>query len=137
MRAGPAPGLAQRSGAIPAELFLRGSSSPFAQHLSTPLIGRFKAHVGFCHLHPRFHVQRGALPGRTFLVHAALNFGNPLPPAQVKTRQMQEGNPYLGVDCNDVGTNDMREQVGWLASGFGCMMLGCWFWMLDAWMHDA
>lgn len=30
---------------------------------------------------------------------------------QVKTRQMQEGNPYLGVDCNDVGTNDMREQV--------------------------
>lgn len=26
---------------------------------------------------------------------------------------MQEGNPYLGVDCNDVGTNDMREQVGY------------------------
>ncbi|PRW20561.1 T-complex 1 subunit epsilon [Chlorella sorokiniana] len=37
-----------------------------------------------------------------------------LPPieslTEVKTRQMQEGNPYLGVDCNDVGTNDMREQ---------------------------
>ena len=30
--------------------------------------------------------------------------------SQVKSRQMQEGNPYLGVDCNDVGTNDMREQ---------------------------
>lgn len=24
---------------------------------------------------------------------------------------MQEGNPHLGIDCNDVGTNDMREQV--------------------------
>ena len=23
---------------------------------------------------------------------------------------MKEGNPYLGIDCNDVGTNDMREQ---------------------------
>lgn len=23
---------------------------------------------------------------------------------------MQEGNPYLGIDCNDVGTCDMREQ---------------------------
>jgi len=23
---------------------------------------------------------------------------------------MKEGNPYLGVDCNDVGTADMREQ---------------------------
>ena len=31
---------------------------------------------------------------------------------QVKTRQLQEDNPYLGVDCNDVGTNDMRKQVG-------------------------
>jgi hypothetical protein len=30
--------------------------------------------------------------------------------AQVKTRQMREGNPYLGIDCNDTGTNDMREQ---------------------------
>ena len=34
-----------------------------------------------------------------------------LPPAlQVKTRQMTEDNPYLGVDCNDVGTHDMRQQ---------------------------
>jgi T-complex protein 1 subunit epsilon len=37
-----------------------------------------------------------------------------LPPieslTEVKTRQMAENNPYLGVDCNDVGTNDMREQ---------------------------
>ena len=23
---------------------------------------------------------------------------------------MSENNPYLGVDCNDVGTNDMRQQ---------------------------
>jgi hypothetical protein len=29
---------------------------------------------------------------------------------QVKSRQMQEGNPFLGIDCNDVGTNDMRQQ---------------------------
>lgn len=30
--------------------------------------------------------------------------------AQVKARQLREQNPYLGIDCNDVGTNDMREQ---------------------------
>lgn len=29
---------------------------------------------------------------------------------QVKTRQMKEDNPFLGIDCNDVGTHDMREQ---------------------------
>ncbi|KAK9817040.1 hypothetical protein WJX72_008790 [[Myrmecia] bisecta] len=29
---------------------------------------------------------------------------------EVKARQLKEGNPYLGIDCNDVGTNDMREQ---------------------------
>lgn len=23
---------------------------------------------------------------------------------------MQENNPHCGIDCNDVGTNDMREQ---------------------------
>lgn len=23
---------------------------------------------------------------------------------------MQGNNPHLGIDCNDVGTNDMREQ---------------------------
>jgi len=28
----------------------------------------------------------------------------------IKARQVEEGNPYLGNDCNDVGTNDMREQ---------------------------
>ncbi|KAL4854794.1 T-complex protein 1 subunit epsilon [Chlorella vulgaris] len=37
-----------------------------------------------------------------------------LPPieslTEVKTRQMREGNPYLGIDCNDAGTNDMRQQ---------------------------
>ena len=29
---------------------------------------------------------------------------------QVKSRQLVEGNPHLGIDCNDVGTNDMKEQ---------------------------
>ena len=29
---------------------------------------------------------------------------------QVRKRQMEENNPYLGIDCNDTGTNDMREQ---------------------------
>eukprot|EP00882_Tetradesmus_deserticola_P015534 GHRQ01016553.1.p1 GENE.GHRQ01016553.1~~GHRQ01016553.1.p1 ORF type:complete len:154 (+),score=27.90 GHRQ01016553.1:232-693(+) len=28
----------------------------------------------------------------------------------VKARQLAESNPHLGIDCNDVGTNDMREQ---------------------------
>jgi hypothetical protein len=28
----------------------------------------------------------------------------------VRKRQMEEKNPYLGIDCNEVGTNDMREQ---------------------------
>ena len=29
---------------------------------------------------------------------------------EVKSRQLSESNPHLGIDCNDVGTNDMREQ---------------------------
>jgi len=29
---------------------------------------------------------------------------------QVKSRQIAEGNPHLGVDCKCAGTNDMREQ---------------------------
>jgi T-complex protein 1 subunit epsilon len=29
---------------------------------------------------------------------------------EVKAKQLAENNPYLGIDCNDVGTNDMREQ---------------------------
>lgn len=29
---------------------------------------------------------------------------------QVKARQLKEDNPHLGIDCNDVGTNDMKEQ---------------------------
>ena len=29
---------------------------------------------------------------------------------EVKSRQIKEQNPYLGIDCNEVGTNDMREQ---------------------------
>ena len=26
------------------------------------------------------------------------------------TPQIKESKPYLGIDCSDVGTNDMREQ---------------------------
>ncbi|KAJ8639599.1 hypothetical protein MRB53_016293 [Persea americana] len=28
----------------------------------------------------------------------------------VKAQQIKENNPHCGIDCNDVGTNDMREQ---------------------------
>jgi T-complex protein 1 subunit epsilon len=28
----------------------------------------------------------------------------------VKARQLADNNPHLGIDCNDTGTNDMREQ---------------------------
>jgi T-complex protein 1 subunit epsilon len=28
----------------------------------------------------------------------------------VKARQLAEGNPHLGIDCNETGTADMREQ---------------------------
>lgn len=28
----------------------------------------------------------------------------------VKAQQIKENNPHLGIDCNDVGTNDMKEQ---------------------------
>jgi T-complex protein 1 subunit epsilon len=30
--------------------------------------------------------------------------------AAVKSRQVKERNPYLGIDCMEMGTNDMREQ---------------------------
>eukprot|EP00201_Polytomella_parva_P019310 CAMPEP_0175059804 /NCGR_PEP_ID=MMETSP0052_2-20121109/12635_1 /TAXON_ID=51329 ORGANISM="Polytomella parva, Strain SAG 63-3" /NCGR_SAMPLE_ID=MMETSP0052_2 /ASSEMBLY_ACC=CAM_ASM_000194 /LENGTH=535 /DNA_ID=CAMNT_0016325393 /DNA_START=110 /DNA_END=1717 /DNA_ORIENTATION=- len=44
----------------------------------------------------------------------ALAENSGLPPIEsltaVKRRQLEEKNPYLGIDCNDVGTNDMREQ---------------------------
>ncbi|CAM9193276.1 unnamed protein product [Heterosigma akashiwo] len=30
--------------------------------------------------------------------------------SRVKAAQVETGNPYLGVDCNQTGTNDMREQ---------------------------
>ena len=37
-----------------------------------------------------------------------------LPPiesvAEVKSKQLKENNPHLGIDCNEVGTNDMRQQ---------------------------
>lgn len=29
----------------------------------------------------------------------------------IKARQLAEGNPRLGVDCNQIGTNDMREHL--------------------------
>ena len=29
---------------------------------------------------------------------------------QVKARQLSENNPHLGIDCKDLGTNDMKEQ---------------------------
>ena len=29
---------------------------------------------------------------------------------EVKAKQLSENNPYLGIDCVDAGTNDMREQ---------------------------
>ena len=28
----------------------------------------------------------------------------------VKSQQLKEKNPYLGVDCKETGTNDMKEQ---------------------------
>jgi len=30
--------------------------------------------------------------------------------AQVKSRQVKENNPFLGIDCNNRGTNDMKQQ---------------------------
>jgi len=30
--------------------------------------------------------------------------------SEVKARQLSENNPRLGIDCNQLGTNDMREQ---------------------------
>ena len=29
---------------------------------------------------------------------------------QVKSRQLSEKNSYLGIDCKDAGTNDMKAQ---------------------------
>jgi T-complex protein 1 subunit epsilon len=29
----------------------------------------------------------------------------------IKARQLAEGNPRLGVDCNQMGTNDMKEHL--------------------------
>ena len=47
-------------------------------------------------------------------VPLALAENSGLPPIEsltvVKARQLKEGNPYLGIDCNDTGTNDMVEQ---------------------------
>jgi len=44
----------------------------------------------------------------------ALAENSGLPPIEsmtaVKSRQLQEGCPFLGIDCLDRGTNDMREQ---------------------------
>ncbi|CAN8073853.1 unnamed protein product [Agarophyton chilense] len=47
-------------------------------------------------------------------VAMALAENSGLPPietlASVKSRQVKEGNPFLGVDCMNTGTNDMRKQ---------------------------
>ena len=57
---------------------------------------------------------------------------------QVKTRQMQEGNPYLGVDCNDVGTNDMREQVGYhVMRAVACSLQAALVCRLVGWQRPA
>ena len=29
---------------------------------------------------------------------------------EVRSRQLKEKNPHLGIDCNSTGTNDMKEQ---------------------------
>ena len=29
---------------------------------------------------------------------------------EVRSRQLKENNPHLGIDCNSSGTNDMKEQ---------------------------
>ncbi len=31
-------------------------------------------------------------------------------PCPVRRTQLEEKNPYLGIDCNETGTNDMRQQ---------------------------
>ena len=31
--------------------------------------------------------------------------------ASVKSRQLKENNPFLGVDCNQTGTSNMKEQM--------------------------
>mmetsp|Transcript_36731 Transcript_36731/g.108309 ORF Transcript_36731/g.108309 Transcript_36731/m.108309 type:complete len:536 (-) Transcript_36731:723-2330(-) len=47
-------------------------------------------------------------------VPLALAENSGLPPIEsltaVRKRQVEEANPYLGIDCNETGTNDMREQ---------------------------
>lgn len=47
-------------------------------------------------------------------VPLALAENSGLPPIEsltaVKKAQLEQNNPYLGIDCNDVGTNDMRAQ---------------------------
>jgi len=47
-------------------------------------------------------------------VPTALAENSGLPPietvAMVKSQQLKEKNPYLGVDCKETGTNDMKEQ---------------------------
>lgn len=50
-------------------------------------------------------------PGRAAprLTHAPLLSSNAAA-SQVKARQAKEENPFLGIDCNDAGTNDMRAQ---------------------------
>eukprot|EP00798_Chlamydomonas_sp_ICE-L_P022372 gene22372-29475_t len=62
-------------------------------------------------------VEQYAMRAFADALHAvpiALAENSGLPPIEsltaVKKRQLEENNPHLGIDCNDVGTNDMREQ---------------------------
>merc|ERR1711934_955498 len=41
----------------------------------------------------------------------------------VKSRQIAENNPYLGIDCNSKGTNDMKQQQIQLATQVVKMIL--------------
>lgn len=47
----------------------------------------------------------------------------------VKSQQIKENNPCCGIDCNDVGTNDMREQhvfkTDWEATADFACNSGC------------
>lgn len=48
-------------------------------------------------------------------VPIALAENSGLPPIEsltaCKKRQLEENNPYLGIDCNETGNSDMRTQV--------------------------
>ncbi len=49
-----------------------------------------------------------------FGIHLHCNLARAAGPTQIFLHgcavQVTEDNPHLGIDCNDVGTNDMKEQ---------------------------